>query len=1027
MEERDVAKPRFLKLLPAPLCALIVAVALALAPCPALAREPVEDFVEALCQRQWYNEAVEYLQGLGKNPTLPADQKQALPYYQGLVLSRTAAASRDPAVRQSQLELARGKFAAFVESAPTNPLAGSARNELATTLVNIAAAKVIQARRPGAPPAIMTQARAMLKEAQEQFTGAEKEFEAQLAKIPPRAEERSDRDLREQLSGNQAQARLMRAGVDRELASTYETGTSDYRRHLESAGKQYAKLYEMYRTRIAGQWAHLYEGQTYQALGDYKKALGCYQDLMDLPTRERDARLNKQLRRVKTQAYRQALESWTTSSEKNFAAAIDRGEMFFKDVGGGQGKDPDALAIHYLTAVAYQGAAAALGNEKDPSYSKYASGARFHAERAARNPNEFRDQARKLLASIARAKPGEAEKGPANFADALARGKEALEAIQDADQGIADAREENDTATIQKLEKLKAEQRDIALKNLHLALRMPDPDVKIEERNNARYYLSYLYWSAGRFYDAAVMGEFLARKYPQSPDGRQGAQIALNAYGQLYRAAQGSDISFESEHISKIAELIEKQWPNQPEAQLASATLLALAIQRNDFAKALAYLEKIPANSPQRGRAELTAGQALWNAYLLALRKPPAERPPKSELDARKQQARKTLEAGVEHSKNEDHVTLEMLTGFLSLAQLYVEIGESDLAIKLLDHEKTGPLTLVEAKNPIASKPPIPVETYKVALRALVGAQKTKRAEQTMKTLEKLVGQESKAGETLTLIYISLGRSLQQQLKDLRESGQQKQMQAVSRSFETFLKHILDRKQGNTFSSLAWVADTFYSLGTGFDTDKGEQLSPQSKQYYENAVKAYQRIVDTASTDPKFVPTKESMIGVRLRLAVCQRKLGKYDDAINQIAAVLRQHPTSLAAQIEGATTFQAKGKVDKLAYVRAIRGGELDSRGQNLIWGWMKLGTMTSKNPKFESTFHQARLNLAECRYLVGLQEPEEKRKAFWEQAWKDLWLTYKIYPKMGGPEMAAEYDELLKKVQQMLGKPVNGLDEFK
>ena len=1008
-------------------CAL-VALVLCL-PCPAGAREPVQDFVDALCNRRWYDKAVEYLQGLAKNPSLAADVKQTLPYYQGVVLAREAAGMRDPSVRQKQLEFAREKFAVFVKNAPAHALAGSVRNELATALVNIAASKILQAKQPGASPKLLAQAREMLKEAQNLFSAAEKDFAQRLTQIPPQDEDPSLRDQRMQILGDLAQSRLMRAGVDGELAATFEPGTSDFRRHLESAIKQYGKVYEDYRTRTAGLWAHLYEGQTYQKLGDYKKALGCYQDLTDLALRERDARVNKQLRRIKTQAYRLALECWTSSDEKNYMAAIERGEQFFKDVSGTQEKDHDALAIHYLTALAYQGAAKALGNEKDPSYSKYASGARYHAERATRVQNEFRDPARKLLASIARTKPGDPEKEPLTFADALSRGKEALETMQEADQGMAQARDENDTQTIQKLERVKAEQRDVALKYLLLALRLPDPDTKLEERNNVRYYLSYIYWSLGKYYDAAVLGEFLARKYPQSPDGRHGAMIALNAYGQLYRAAQGADTTFESDHITQVAELVEKQWPNQPEAQQAAATLLAVAIQRGEFARALAYLDKIPADSPQRGRAELTAGQALWTAYLLAIRKPVAERPKQNELDKRRQQARQTLEAGVARIQKEERVTFEMLTGVLSLAQLYVEVGESQKAVTLLEHPRTGPLKLVEAKSPIASKPPIPVETYKVALRAYVGAQKTKAAEQTMKKLEKLVGQESKAGENLTQIYISLGRSLQQQLKDLRDSGQQKQMQAVSRSFETFLKHILDRSQGNTFNSLIWVADTFFSLGSGFDDPKDDpkELSPQAKQYYENAVKAYQRIVNTASTNPKFPPSKESMIGVRLRLAVCQRKLGMYDDAVKQIAEVLRLHPNSLAAQIEGATAYQAKGKTDKLAYVRAIKGGEPDTNGKNLIWGWSRLGDMTSKNPKFESTFHQARLHMAECRYLVGLQEPEDKRKPFAERAWKDLWLTYKVYPKLGGPEAAAAYEELLKKIQQTLGKPVNGLEEFK
>ena len=68
--------------------------------------------------------------------------------------------------------------------------------------------------------------------------------------------------------------------------------------------------------------------------------------------------------------------------------------------------------------------------------------------------------------------------------------------------------------------------------------------MKIDDLNTIRYCLAYLDWAAEDYYDAAVLGEFLARRYPDGPERQRGAEIALKAYarlcGELRRATIGS-------------------------------------------------------------------------------------------------------------------------------------------------------------------------------------------------------------------------------------------------------------------------------------------------------------------------------------------------------------------------------------------------------------------------------------------------------------------------------------------------------
>ena len=113
-----------------------------------------------------------------------------------------------------------------------------------------------------------------------------------------------------------------------------------------------------------------------------------------------------------------------------------------------------------------------------------------------------------------------------------------------------------------------------------------------------------------------MIGDFLARHYPDSQGARQCAKIAMASYLKLYTENPADDKEFESEQIMSIADYIVKKWPDQPEAAEALNTLIPFMIRAKKLEQAQDYLAKIPADSPQRGMAELKTGQALWASYL---------------------------------------------------------------------------------------------------------------------------------------------------------------------------------------------------------------------------------------------------------------------------------------------------------------------------------------------------------------------------------------------------------------------------
>ena len=103
-------------------------------------------------------------------------------------------------------------------------------------------------------------------------------------------------------------------------------------------------------------------------------------------------------------------------------------------------------------------------------------------------------------------------------------------------------------------------------------------------------------------------------------------------------------------------------------------------------------------------------------------RLPADERPPQEQLDTLLEQAKEVLTAGLKRMEDTGTVDASLVGAAYSLAQLYAGINQPVEAIKLFEHEKYGPLTLVDAGDPAAISGNYPLKTYRLALRSYVGA-----------------------------------------------------------------------------------------------------------------------------------------------------------------------------------------------------------------------------------------------------------------------------------------------------------------
>jgi len=992
----------------------------------AAAREPVKEFLDGLRRAELYDLAAEYLQGLASNPNIAEEVKQTIPYELGKTLVEQSRAVKDPAARIKVLDQAAQQFQAFVAATPNHELVPTSQSELGRVLVERGLALVETARRPanaGRKDALIEEARGVFLQAQSLFDAAEKRISDEWEAIKIKAFNREDEKevtLRRNALDALRLARVNAATVAYESSKTFEPGTPEHKQALEAAAERFRDLREKYRQYAIGLYAAMFQGRAYQDMGDTKRAVTTYQYVLEFPD-------DPAFHDIKTQCLSLALQCWTLDSEKQYEVAAQKGEEWLQKARPDDERSTAGFGIRYFTAIALDkqlDAAKAAGMPEDSGKRKTLL---EHATFLTKYRGDYQRPAKTLIAKYRKV---DTSLQPQTFAEARDAAKAALDAMAGHESFITVAQAKQDAAMLAEVaerEKAIEAAKEEARRMYELSLSLRDEETTLDDVNAVRYFLAYLYYQENRYFDAAVLGEFLARRYPESAGAKSSAHIALNAYRMTYSKSPAEERQFEMDRMAGIAQYITEKWPGEAEADMAWMILAEVAIERQDLAKAAEYLANIAPESPRRGEADLKSGSALWAQYLSAMKLPEQERPAPEELAALSQRAETTLAEGVARMRqaivDPSQVTYTLLASELSLAQIYVESGQAAKALEVLERPDSGCLALVRAKAEVANRGNFYEETYKASLRAFVGAQRLTEAEQTMTELEALVGDRQDSAVRLTRIYISLGKQLEEQVDRLRSENKTAELQAVLDGFTRFLAVISAREQGNTFSSLNWVAETFFRLGSGLDTD--DALTPEARNYYEQAAQTYETMLTRSKAEPDWAPQgAQTAMGLNVRIARCQRELGDYKKSLDRLAEILKQNPRILDAQVEAAYTYQEWGRVKPAYYNNAILGARKDPQsGELLFFGWQKLSAMLARNAQQRSLYFECAHNVAECRFRLGASQQGADRTRNFDLAMQLIVQIYKLNPEMGGDESMRKFDRLLRNIQTAAGKKSTGL----
>lgn len=983
----------------------------------ALAGEPAQEFLSRLREVGYFDTAIAYLDRADKMVGLASDFKDAIPLEKAQTYIDAAVSSRSTKERDEFFISAQGQLKAFLTK-KEHPRVSEARLLLGK-LQMVRGAQLL----PGKSPT--DEAR---NASRESYLEAAKTFDSIVTDLKQTLENLKGQRIdatkepekaaqRDQYRYEFLQAQLRGAEARQAAAKTYADPLKDGKSLLEEALKSFKDLSEKYDSYVQGALAMAYRGQAQVELGLTADAIDSFQRVLEQPA---DA---EPLRPARMQAITGLMNLWLAAKPARLTEAIQLGQGFVDSSRPSEKRSQELQDLQIALAKAYIANAEQLkaSGKKAAEEKRSTTNARQLLIASGKVSGSHETEAKELLAKVGieavESNEPVAIKDVKSLDEALVAAREYLIASEELTKmaGLLNEKQKAGGADAEVAKELSSidsqlgENRVGTIEVLRRGLAIGAKDTQL--LNQARQFLSYALYQREQFYEAAVVGQFLAKSAPNDSMGLQGGLLALSSFQSLMQSADVQQSAALVSQIETLGEFLTKQWPDDPQAASAKGIMIQMALDKDRWDDAKKLLAEMP-DGAEKAAYKRLMGQLIWNRSLMLRQEKKA-----SEADALLPAAATELREGLEKMPA-GLVGPEIMQAALVLSKVELRRGDAAAALQVLDNDKFGPLPLIDKQDP-------PSEGFKsdllsAELQAVVGVMTTdgsdmqgllKRATGTMEKLQDSVKGKDDALDRLVRIYLGMARDIREQLDAATPARKEKLVGA----FRVFLDSIA--KSSEDPATLQWVGQTLMQLGESTMAPGEIKAQGQAKELLSSATATLSGLIakqgDAASAPLKF------------QLAKAHRLNGEYKAAIDLLEDVLKKNAMMLDAQIEAAMAYeQWAGTIDPKyagkAYDSALRGARPGADGKNVVWGWGRVSKLVSGKEQFRETFFDSRYHVALCRYLMGKASKDNK---VIEQAITDISQVSALYPELGGPEKRMQFDLLMKEIQKSLGKKPEGL----
>ncbi|WP_339909183.1 hypothetical protein [Symmachiella dynata] len=994
------------------------------------------EFLSALRERAYFDYALLYLEQLEARQDLSDELRQELPLEKALILLEDVRQSTAAAEQHAQLDLASAELSRFLQANPDHERAAQANSELGQVFVQKGRVDVFQSRSPSnlrRKSELRKSAREYFQKAREVFTKAEAQHKAAFEKFDTHIDQKKypkEYAARRAAEKNYLQAQFNLAHVTFYESETFDAGSDENKKLLEKAAAQFEKIHNAYRSLIVGLYSRMWQGKCHEELGNTSQALGIYNELLGhAGTNETLARLQDAVQRFRMACL---------NSRGDHVLVIDEANEWLNQRERVRYGSRDHLGILWERILAREALAAVEGTdekEKGKLLRPTRSDLTFIKSRSA-ELREMASEKERVIQGLLKI----ANTDPEEFDVALMEGRSLVTRIGTLNQKFREIQNSNNETAIEATKQERTETVAEAVRILNLAIQLSDQTTKLEDLNRVRYWLAVAYFFMDDHeYDAAVIGDFIARRYKDATPSvaLDAAFLSMTAHIEAFNANRSPTASAEIDAMDlqpviSMAELITTHWPKQPKADDARVRLGEFYNRLKQYQKAADHYNQVDESADQYLDAQLKAGQAYWNAYVAAASNNENEPVDDKTTQQWLEKARQHLVVGIAKMQEElapDVKPSDSLTyAKLTLSMIHNETGDFPAAVELLAGKQFAVLPQVATTAPRPEQGVTSVKfataAYQQAMRAYVGTRDINKAQAVLQELENLGSSDVVTGQ-----LVQLGKQLQEEVERLR-SRNDPRLPDVVKSFEEFLTAMYER-ENQTLQMLSWVGLTYYDLGQGLSNGKVPP-PPEAVDKFARSAAVFTDALKRYEADPTLGERKQAD-NWQLRLARALHQQGEYEQAQKLIMQILSKNARAIDVQMEAAMLMTDWAIVDPshaAEHLEAAIGGVKPSGGgDKIIWGWgtlsqkvltaMLQGGDAQKIQEWAQLFAESRYWLAVCRRRLGLaQSATDEQVRYLELALLDITSTVHAGANISQTPWWTKLNALNKDIHSDLGR---------